>query len=185
MLAFNELPPHRVVPLIPQSAVDTRVMELAEEIKNTSNGLSIVLLGALTGAGKFAWNLGQSLWGLGMQDVLVDFMAVESYGSGTQSNRMPKITKIPKLSVQNLDVHLLEDIVDSGYSMRALHETLLSLGARSVRTVSLLWKEEAQEVDVAINHIGFRIPKEFVVGSGIDWKEYYRFYPGIGVVEFE
>jgi hypoxanthine phosphoribosyltransferase len=184
-MSFAELRRHHIEPLISREEVVRRTYEIASEIKETSNGLSVVLLGALTGAGKFTWDLSDALWSLGVYDVMVDFMAVESYGKGTHTNRQPKITKVPKMSVKDMDVRLVEDIVDSGYSLRALLDMLYSMGARSVNTTSLLWKDGAQELDVAVDQVGFHIPKEFVIGTGIDWEEYYRSYPGIGIVKFD
>ncbi|MDF2683060.1 MAG: hpt [Brevibacillus sp.] len=115
----------------------------------------------------------------------MDFMAVSSYGSGTESSGMVKILKDLDTSVQSRHVLVVEDIMDSGLTLSRLVELLRHREAASVKVVTLLNKPERRKVDISPDYSGFDIPDEFVVGFGLDYSEHYRNLPYIGVLKPE
>jgi hypoxanthine phosphoribosyltransferase len=115
----------------------------------------------------------------------MDFMAVSSYGSGTESSGMVKILKDLDTSVQNRHVLVVEDIMDSGLTLSRLVELLHHREAASVKVVTLLNKPERRKVDISPDYSGYDIPDEFVVGYGLDYSEKYRNLPFIGVLKPE
>jgi len=115
----------------------------------------------------------------------MDFMAVSSYGSGTESSGMVKILKDLDTSVQNRHVLVVEDIMDSGLTLSRLVELLRHREAASVKVVTLLNKPERRKVDISPDYSGYDIPDEFVVGYGLDYAEKYRNLPYIGVLKPE
>ncbi|HZG16825.1 MAG TPA: hypoxanthine phosphoribosyltransferase [Candidatus Bathyarchaeia archaeon] len=115
----------------------------------------------------------------------MDFMAVSSYGAGTESSGMVKILKDLDTSVQNRHVLIVEDIMDSGLTLSRLVELMRHREAASVKVVTLLNKPERRKVDITPDFSGFTIPDEFVVGYGLDYAEKYRNLPFIGVLKPE
>ncbi|GED72017.1 hypoxanthine-guanine phosphoribosyltransferase [Brevibacillus reuszeri] len=115
----------------------------------------------------------------------MDFMAVSSYGSGTESSGQVKILKDLDASVQNRHVLVVEDIMDSGLTLSRLLELLRHREAASVKVVTLLNKPERRKVDLSPDYSGYDIPDEFVVGYGLDYSEKYRNLPYIGVLKPE
>ncbi|MED1801895.1 hypoxanthine phosphoribosyltransferase [Brevibacillus porteri] len=115
----------------------------------------------------------------------MDFMAVSSYGSGTESSGMVKILKDLDTSVQNRHVLVVEDIMDSGLTLSRLVELLRHREAASVKVVTLLNKPERRKVDISPDYKGYDVPDEFVVGYGLDYDEHYRNLPYIGVLKPE
>ncbi len=119
---------------------------------------------------------------LGMKMEL-DFVKVSSYYAGTSSSGQLKIAlDLKRDDYENIDILLVEDIVDSGRTLKALTENLSGRGAHSVRTVALLDKPSRREVDYTADYIGAEIPDEFVVGYGLDYDERYRNLPYVGVL---
>ncbi|MGK5511107.1 hypoxanthine phosphoribosyltransferase [Brevibacillus formosus] len=115
----------------------------------------------------------------------MDFMAVSSYGSGTESSGMVKILKDLDTSVQDRHVLVVEDIMDSGLTLSRLVELLRHREAASVKVVTLLNKPERRKVDISPDYKGYDVPDEFVVGYGLDYAEHYRNLPYIGVLKPE
>ncbi|MFA4136927.1 MULTISPECIES: hypoxanthine phosphoribosyltransferase [unclassified Brevibacillus] len=115
----------------------------------------------------------------------MDFMAVSSYGSGTESSGMVKILKDLDTSVENRHVLVVEDIMDSGLTLSRLVELLRHREAASVKVVTLLNKPERRKVDISPDYKGYDVPDEFVVGYGLDYSEHYRNLPYIGVLKPE
>ncbi len=101
-------------------------------------------------------------------DIYIDFMKVSSYGDEKESNREPRIIDDTKEPIQNTDVIVVEDIVDTGYSMAALLEMLYARKPNSIKVCSLLSKPSRREVDVPIDYLGFEVPDLFVLGYGLD-----------------
>ena len=119
-------------------------------------------------------------------DIEVDFMDVSSYeGATTESSRDIKILKDLDRSIRGLDIVLVEDIVDTGRTIKSVKELLMNKGAKSVIVVSLLDKPARREIDVEAEYVGFQIPNEFVVGFGLDFNEKLRNVPYIGVLKEE
>ena len=114
---------------------------------------------------------------------MVDFMSVSSYGVGARRSRgQTRITLDLNTDIQNRHVLLIEDIVDSGYTVKAVLELLSARQPRSLKICALLDKAERREVEVPIDYRGFMIPDKFVFGYGLDADEYYRNLPFIGVL---
>jgi len=172
---------HRIRPLIERAEIDRRVIDLAGAIDRDHRGSDgLIVIGVLKGAVFFVTDLAEKL----TVPVTLDFFQTSSYGSGTSAGEL-RIKRDIDLSVRGRDVLIVEDIVDTGWTVRTILDLFRFRGARSVRLCSLLDKHEAREVDVPIDYTGFRIGREFVVGYGLDYGERYRNLPYIGVVEFD
>lgn len=171
---------HRIRPLIAAGAIERRIGELATEIDRDYAGSDgLVVIGVLKGAVFFVTALTQRV----SVPLTLDFFQTSSYGSGTSAGEI-RIKRDIDLSVRGRDVLLVEDIVDTGWTLRTILDLFRFRGARSVKLCALLDKHEAREVDVPIDYCGFRIGREFVVGYGLDYAELYRNLPYIAVVEF-
>ena len=117
-------------------------------------------------------------------DIQFDFMDVSSY-EGTESIGDIKIIKDLDCSVKNLDILLVEDIVDTGRTLKTVKAMLTNKGAKTVRVVTLLDKPDRRVVDIEADYTGFEIPNEFVVGFGLDFNQKYRNFPFVGVLKEE
>ena len=117
-------------------------------------------------------------------DIQFDFMDVSSY-EGTESIGDIKILKDLDCSVKNLDILLVEDIVDTGRTLKTVKAMLKNKGAKTVRVVTLLDKPDRRVVDIEADYTGFEIPNQFVVGFGLDFNQKYRNYPFVGVLKEE
>jgi hypoxanthine phosphoribosyltransferase len=115
--------------------------------------------------------------------VTCDFMAVSSYGSGTQSSGEVRLMKDLDRGLEGRDVVIIEDIVDTGVTLTYLQEILRARDPRTLRTACLLSKPSRRKVDVDVDYVGFSIEDRFVVGYGLDYAEAYRALPFIGVVQ--
>ncbi len=163
--------------LIAEDDLQRRVSELAEEIDRDYAGSErVVAIGVLKGSVFFMVDLLQEV----TVPVQVDFFQTSSYGEGTQPGEV-RIRKDIDLSIRGADVLLIEDIVDTGYTLRTILDLLRFRGARSVKLCALLDKKERREVEVPIDYCGFEIDDLFVVGYGLDLADYYRNLPYIGV----
>lgn len=168
-----------VRPLIDAAAIAQRVDELARAIDRDYAGTSgLVMIGVLKGSVFFVTDLARRL----TVPVELDFFQTSSYGSGTKAGEI-RIKRDIDLSIRDKDVLLVEDIVDTGWTLRTILDLLRFRGARSVKLCALLDKHEAREVEVPIDYCGFRIGRRFVVGYGLDFGERFRNLPYVGVVE--
>lgn len=171
---------HEVRTLIDADALAARVAELAVEIdRDYAAAGGVVVIGVLKGAVYFVTDLTKRL----TVPVTLDFFQTSSYGAGTTAGEI-RIKRDIDLSIRGKDVLLVEDIVDTGWTLKTILDLFRFRGARSVKLCALLDKHEAREVDVTIDYRGFPIGREFVVGYGLDYGERYRNLPYIGVVEF-
>lgn len=170
--------------LISQEDLERRIAELAEQINRDYAGRSaedsLVCIGVLKGSVFFLVDLLKKL----TIPVKLDFFQTASYGSGMTAGEV-RIRKDVDLALRDKDVLLIEDIVDTGHTLRTILGMLRFRGAKSVRLCALLDKAERREVDVPIDYCGFQIENLFVVGYGLDFDERYRNLPYIGVVEME
>jgi hypoxanthine phosphoribosyltransferase len=169
--------------LIPQEILERRVAELAEEINRDYSGKTahsdgLVCIGVLKGSVFFMVDLLKRV----TIPVRIDFFQTSSYGSGTTADEV-RIRKDVDLALRGKDVLLIEDIVDTGHTLRTVLALLKFRGARSVRLCALLDKASRREVEVPIDYKGFEIENLFVVGYGLDFDEQYRNLPYIAVVE--
>lgn len=158
--------------------IQGRVAELGAEISRDYAGQEIVVIGVLKGAFVFCADLLRTL----AVPAQVDFMAVSSYGSSTESSGVIKILKDLDLNIEGRHVLLVEDIVDSGLTLKYLREYLAHHNPASLRICVLLDKPSRRKTDVPVDYTGFSIPDEFIVGYGIDYAEQYRHLPYIGLI---
>ena len=165
--------------LVTEAQIATRVRELASEIDKLYVGKDLLLVGVLKGAVMFMADLSRAI----QIPVAMDWMAVSSYGSGTQSSGVVRILKDLDADVLGRHVLIVEDIIDSGLTLSWLASNLSARGAASVEIVALLRKPEAAKVDVDVKLVGFDIPNEFVVGYGLDFDEKYRTLKDVGILD--
>ena len=164
--------------LVTEAQIADRVKELARELDTAYAGKDVLLVGVLKGAVMFMADLSRAI----QIPVSMDWMAVSSYGSGTQSSGVVRILKDLDADVLGRHVLIVEDIIDSGLTLSWLKSNLSARGAASVEIVALLRKPDAAKVDVEVMLVGFDIPNEFVVGYGLDYDEKYRTLKDVGVL---
>ena len=164
--------------LYTQQQIQDKVAELAKRIDNDYAGETLLLVGVLKGAVMVMADLARAL----TLPVEMDWMAVSSYGSGTQSSGVVRILKDLDTDLTGRKVLIVEDIIDSGLTLSWLRANLTSRGAASVEICALLRKPDAAKVDVDVRYAGFEIANEFVIGYGLDYAEKYRNLRGIGVL---
>ena len=165
--------------LFDQSAIRRRVAEMAEEIRRDYTAdAPIHFVAVLKGAFMFLSDLMRAMPG----PVTCDFMALSSYGSGTQSSGEVRLLKDLDSGLEGRDVVIVEDIVDTGVTLTYLQEILRARAPRTLRTACLLSKPSRRKVEVPVEYIGFAIEDRFVVGYGLDFDERYRNLPHIAVL---
>jgi hypoxanthine phosphoribosyltransferase len=164
--------------LVTEEQIANRIEELAREIEKKYEGKDLLLVGVLKGAVMFMADLSRAI----QLPVTMDWMAVSSYGSGTQSSGVVRILKDLDADVLGRHVLIVEDIIDSGLTLSWLMSNLTARGAASVEVVALLRKPDAAKVEVEVAWVGFDIPNEFVVGYGLDYAEHYRTLKDVGVL---
>ena len=164
-----------------EEEVNNKIKELGAQISADMNGEPVKIICILKGASFFACELAKRI----TVPVFIDFMSVSSYGDGTESTGIVRIIKDLDDSIEGENVLIVEDIIDSGRTLKYLSDILKSRGAKSVRICTLLDKPERRVVDVKVDYTGYNIPDEFVVGYGLDYAQKYRNLPYIGVVELD
>jgi hypoxanthine phosphoribosyltransferase len=155
--------------------LQARIAELGKEVTADYEGKDPLLLGVLKGAYVFMSDLTRAI----ELPVEVDFMAVSSYGSATKTSGIVRIVKDLDLDITGRHVLIVEDIVDSGLTLRWLRKALQTRGPASLEVCALLVKEGLQREDPDLKYVGFSIPPDFVVGYGLDVAERYRNLPDI------
>lgn len=169
----------KVKVMISEEEVEKKVLELAEQINEDYAGRSVKLICILKGSVFFTCELAKRL----TIPVTLDFMSVSSYGSAQVSSGRVKIVKDLDESIEDDDVLVIEDIIDSGNTLRYLLDLLSSRNPASIKLCTLLDKPDRRVTDVKVDYVGFQIPDKFVVGYGLDYDQHYRNLPYIGVVE--
>jgi hypoxanthine phosphoribosyltransferase len=164
--------------LVTEEQLATRISELAAEIDRDYAGKELLLVGVLNGAVMVMADLSRAL----TIHCRMDWMAVSSYGSGTQSSGVVRILKDLSTDVAGHDVLLVEDIVDTGLTLSYLVSNLRSRGPASLRVLTVFRKPEAARNPVDIAYVGFDIPNEFVVGYGLDYDGLYRNLTSVGAL---
>lgn len=165
--------------LISEEEINNRIREIASQINEEYAGKTVTLICILKGSVFFTCELAKRL----DIPVRLDFMSVSSYGSGTTSSGRVRIVKDLDESVEDKDIIVIEDIIDSGNTLSYLLKLLKSRGPRSIKLCTLLDKPDRRVVDVKVDYTCFDIPDEFVVGYGLDYDQKYRNLPYVGVVE--
>jgi hypoxanthine phosphoribosyltransferase len=164
--------------LIDGETLRSRIVELGAEISADYEGRDLLLIGVLKGAIFFISDLMREL----TVPCEIDFMAISSYGAGTDSSGVVRILKDLEINISGRDVLVVEDIIDSGLTLSYLRRTLTARKPASLEICALLTKPERREVEVPVRYVGFEIPNRFVIGYGLDFAERYRNLPYIGVL---
>ena len=165
--------------LVAADELQRRVVELGAEISSDYAGRSLLLVGVLKGAVFFLSDLMRFI----DIPVEVDFMAVASYGSATDSSGVVRILKDLDVAIEGRDVLIVEDIVDSGLTLQYLMRNLGSRNPRTLEVCALLTKPERRKVDLPTRYVGFEIADRFVVGYGLDYAERHRNLPFVAALE--
>ena len=163
------------------SAEETKakVKELAKQIEKDYAGEELLVVGILKGASVFCADLIREI----DLDVRMDFMVVSSYGNETSSSGTVKIIKDLDVDIENKNVLIVEDIIDSGLTLSSLVAALETRKPKSLKLCTLLDKPERRTADIKVDYVGYVIEDKFIVGYGIDFAEKYRNLPYIGIVE--
>ena len=164
--------------IVTEEQLQTRIKELAVQVGKDYEGKDLLLVGVLKGAVMAVADFSRAL----QRHVDMDWMAVSSYGSGTKSSGVVRILKDLDRDITGRNVLIIEDIVDSGLTLSWLKSNLESRGVGSVEILSILRKPEAAKIEVNVKYVGFDIPKDFVIGYGLDFDEKYRNLHFIGVL---
>lgn len=165
--------------LLTEEQIRGRVAELAREIAADYQDTFPVVVGVLTGSFVFLADLTRLL----DIPVEIDFMDASSYGCSTETSGTVQISRELSIDVKGRDVLLVEDIIDTGITMKHLLEVISALEPTSLQVCSLLSKPARREVEVPVRYIGFEIPDAFVVGYGLDFAAQYRNLPYIAVLK--
>ncbi len=167
--------------MLSEEEVNKKIQEIGKQISKDYEGKQVHLVCVLKGGVFFMCELAKRI----TVPVSMDFMCVSSYGSETKSSGVVKIVKDLDETLDNKDVLIVEDIIDSGRTLSYLIEMLKKRNPSSLRVCTLLDKPERRVVDVNVDYTCFEIPDEFVIGYGLDYDQRYRNMPYIGVVEFD
>ena len=161
--------------IVNEEQLQSRLKEIARQIENDYKDQDLLLIGVLKGAVMVMADLTRHI----NRHVEIDWMAVSSYGSGTKSSGVVRILKDLDRDITGRNVLIIEDIVDTGLTLDWLSQNLKSRGAGSVEIMTVLRKPDAAIVKVDVRYVGFDIPKDFVIGYGLDFNEKYRNLPFI------
>ncbi len=165
--------------LIDENELKSIVKRLGAEITEDYKNKNVLLIGILKGSVIFMADLMREI------DVPcnIDFMAVSSYGNGTESSGRVKINKDLDNDIQGKDIIIIEDILDSGKTLYYIRDILTARKPASIKICTLFDKPERREADIKADYVGSLVPNEFIVGYGLDYSEYYRNLPFIGVLK--
>ena len=164
--------------IVTEEQLQARIKELAAQVDKDYEGKDLLLVGVLKGAVMAVADFSRAL----QRHIDMDWMAVSSYGSGTKSSGVVRILKDLDRDITGRNVLIIEDIFYSGLTLSWLKANLESRGVGSVEILSILRKPEAAKVEVDVKYVGFDIPKDFVIGYGLDFDEKYRNLPFIAVL---
>lgn len=164
--------------LITEDELQARIREMGEQIMSDYAGTDLHIIGVLKGCFVFVSDLVRQL----DMNVSVDFLGLSSYGDSTKSSGVVRVTQDLSTPIEGKRVLVVEDIIDTGLTMKYLLENLQTRQPESIAICTLLHKPANQTVEVPIHYKGFTIPDEFVIGYGLDYAEFYRNLPYIGYV---
>ncbi|HAA25290.1 MAG TPA: hypoxanthine phosphoribosyltransferase [Ruminiclostridium sp.] len=165
--------------LITKEQLEKKTEEIADAITRDYNGKELVLVGVLKGGFIYLSDLARKI----KMDVDIDFISVSSYGNSTESTGVVKIIKDVDTDVGGKHVLIVEDIIDTGLTLKYLKELFSTKGCASVKIAAILDKPERRKVDIKVDYPGIQIPDMFVVGYGLDYAGKYRNLPDVCVVE--
>ncbi len=167
--------------LITEEQIREKAKEIGAQITKDYEGKEVILIGILRGAVPWMAEVMKRV----ELDMVIDFMAVSSYGAATKSSGVVKINKDLDVNIDGRDIIIVEDIVDSGVTLSYLEGYLQSRGAASIKLCSLLDKPEGRRVDIKADYVGFTVDDRFIVGYGLDYDQRYRNLPYITWLESE
>ena len=165
--------------LVDEKKIEERIIELSEAINRDFGDEPLIVIGILKGSFMFLSDLVKRL----KMPTEIHFMKASSYGSGTKTSGKVTIKLDVDRDISGKNVLIVEDIIDSGFTMYEVRKILEDRGTKNLKLCSCLSKPSRREVDVDIEYLGFEIPDEFVVGYGLDFDEKYRNLPYIGYIE--
>jgi len=164
---------------ISEEQLREKVKELGAAISEDYKDKNLMMVSVLKGSVVFMADLMRAI----TIPAAIDFMAVSSYGTGTKSSGVVRILKDLDSHIENYDLLLVEDILDSGNTLAYLRELLGDRGPKSIRIATLLDKPSRRVADIKADYLGFEIEDQFVVGYGLDYNEKYRNLPFIGILK--
>ena len=167
--------------LLTEEQILDRVKEIGSGISKDYEGKDLLVVGILKGSVLFASDLIKNI----TIPCEIDFMAVSSYGTSTETSGVVRILKDLDHSIEGKDIIIVEDIIDSGITLDYLLKYLRARKANSIEIVTLLTKPARRKVDIDVKYCGFEIPDEFLVGYGLDYAEKYRNLPYVGILKEE
>ena len=167
--------------LITEQEIRDKVRQLGEQISKDYEGRELVVVGILKGAIIFLSDLVRRI----TVPLTLDFVAVSSYGNSTRTSGAVRILKDLERSVEGKNVLIVEDIVDTGLTLKYLRENLEARGPAEIKICAFLDKPERRQVEVKVDYSGFAIPDHFVVGYGLDYAERFRELPQVAVLKPE
>ncbi len=165
--------------IVSEEQLRNRVAELGREIASEYEGRDLLLIGVLKGAVFFMADLMREL----PLPCEVDFMAISSYGSASDSSGVVRILKDLDINIEERHVLIVEDIIDSGLTLSYLMRNLRSRSPASLEVCALFVKESARKIRNSVRYVGFEIPDRFVVGYGLDFAERYRNLPYLAALD--
>lgn len=164
--------------LISRDEIARMCQRLGEQISNDYNGREVILVGVLKGAYVFMADLARHL----TIPCRIDFISVSSYGSGTRTSGVVRITKDLDTDITGKHVIVVEDIVDSGLTLKHLRQLLGTRNPASIALCTAFDKPERRRVDIAVEYVGMQIPDEFIVGYGLDFDGKFRNLPDVSIL---
>lgn len=165
--------------LISEEELQKRIGELGQQLAKDYDGKDPIFVGVLKGVVNFFTDMVRAT----PIRCQYEFMAVSSYGGGTSTSGNVKLLKDVSCDIKGRHVVILEDILDSGLTLKFVTEHLRSMEPASLKICTMLDKPERRKVDIFADYVGFTIPNEFVVGFGLDYQEFYRNLPFVGVLK--
>lgn len=167
--------------MISEEQLAAKVNELGARLTADYAGKELLVIGVLKGANIFMSDLVRKI----DNPLALDFIAASSYGHSTESSGVVKIIKDLDYSIEGKHVLIIEDIIDTGLTLRYLYDNFLSRRPASLEIVTLLDKPERRKAEIEIKYVGFQIPDEFIVGYGIDFAEKFRNLPYVATLKEE
>lgn len=164
--------------LIPKADIDKMCQRLGSQISQDYAGKEIVLIGVLKGAFVFMADLARCI----TAPVRIDFISVSSYGSGTRTSGVVRITKDLDSDITGKHIIVVEDIVDTGLTLKHLRELLSTRNPASIALCTAFDKPDRRKVEIRVEYIGMKIPDEFIVGYGLDYDGKYRNLPDVAIL---
>jgi len=168
-------------PIVTQEEMRARIKELGKQISADYAGKDVLLVGVLKGAYAFYADLARAI----RIPMRVDFLIVTSYGGRSKTSGKVKVVTELTEDIKGKDVLLVEDIVDSGLTVKYLVTKLAQHKPKSIKICTLLSKPERRTIDVHLDYVGFKIPDKYVVGYGLDYQQKYRNLPYLAVLDME